>query len=60
MAGSGRIVIIGAGATGRGQLGQVAYSAGWAVTYIERDRELVDVLKRSGRFRVGAGRREGG
>src|ERR1035437_7204588 len=53
MAGSGRIVIIGAGATGRGQLGQVAFSAGWAVTYIERDRELVDVLKRSGRFRVG-------
>jgi mannitol-1-phosphate 5-dehydrogenase len=53
MADSGRIVIIGAGATGRGQLGQIAYSAGWVVTYIERDRELVDVLKRSGRFRVG-------
>ena len=44
MAGSGRIVIIGAGATGRGQLGQVAYSAGWGVTYIERERALVDVL----------------
>jgi mannitol-1-phosphate 5-dehydrogenase len=53
MAGSGRIVIIGAGATGRGQLGQVAYSADWAVAYIERDRALVDALKRSGRFRVG-------
>lgn len=53
MAGSGRIVIIGAGATGRGQLGQVAFSAGWAVTYIERDQGLVDALKRSGRFRVG-------
>ena len=53
MAGSGRIVIIGAGATGRGQLGQVAYSAGWAVTYIERDQRLVDVLRQSGRFRVG-------
>ena len=53
MAGSARIVIIGAGATGRGQLGQVAFSAGWGVTYIERDQGLVDVLKRSGRFRVG-------
>jgi len=53
MAGSGRIVIIGAGATGRGQLGQVAYSAGWTVAYIERDRGLVDVLKQSGRFTVG-------
>lgn len=53
MADSGRIVIIGAGATGRGQLGQVAYSAGWTVAYIERDRGLVDVLKQSGRFTVG-------
>ena len=53
MAGSGRIVIIGAGATGRGQLGQVAFSAGWAVAYIERDQELVDALRQSGRFRVG-------
>lgn len=53
MADSGRIVIIGAGATGRGQLGQVAYSAGWTVAYIERDRGLVDVLKQAGRFTVG-------
>jgi mannitol-1-phosphate 5-dehydrogenase len=53
MAGSGRIVIIGAGATGRGQLGQVAFSAGWAVSYIERGQGLVDALKQSGRFRVG-------
>ena len=53
MADRGRIVIIGAGATGRGQLGQVAYSAGWAVTYLERERALVDVLMRAGRFRVG-------
>ena len=53
MGGSGRIVIIGAGATGRGQLGQVAFSAGWAVAYIERDQRLVNALKQSGRFRVG-------
>jgi mannitol-1-phosphate 5-dehydrogenase len=53
MSTGGRIVIIGAGATGRGQLGQVAYSAGWSVTYIERDRGLVDALRRSGRFTVG-------
>src|SRR5512136_1144045 len=53
MAGNGRIVIIGAGTTGRGQIGQIAYSAGWAVTYLERERKLVDILKRAGRFRVG-------
>ena len=60
MAGSGRIVIIGAGATGRGQLGQVAFSAGWAVAYIERDQELVDVLKQSRALQRGAGGRKGG
>ena len=53
MAGSARMVIIGAGATGRGQIGQVAYSAGWTVTYLERERGLVNILKRSGRFKVG-------
>ncbi len=48
-----RIVIIGAGATGRGQIGQVAHSAGWGVTFIERRRDLVDVLREAGRYTVG-------
>jgi mannitol-1-phosphate 5-dehydrogenase len=47
------IVIIGAGATGRGQLGQVAFSAGFAVTYIERRQDLVKCLHQAGRFTVG-------
>ncbi len=49
---SPRIVIIGAGATGRGQIGQLAHSAGWAVTFIEKRRDLVDVLCERGEFRV--------
>ncbi|MEI6913759.1 MAG: hypothetical protein WCL39_01360 [Armatimonadota bacterium] len=48
-----RIVIIGAGASGRGHLGQVAHAAGWSITFIDRDRNLVDILQRSGTFTVG-------
>jgi mannitol-1-phosphate 5-dehydrogenase len=47
-----RIVIIGAGATGRGQIGQLAHDAGFAVTFIERDRDLVERLRRAGRYSV--------
>jgi len=49
---SPRIVIIGAGATGRGQIGQLAHSAGWGVTFIERKRDLVDYLREAGEYRV--------
>ena len=47
------IVIIGAGATGRGHIGQLAYSAGFAVTYIEHNKDLIECLKSAGRFTVG-------
>jgi len=47
------IVIIGAGATGRGQIGQLGHDAGWEVTFIERDQSLVDLLKSSRRYVVG-------
>jgi mannitol-1-phosphate 5-dehydrogenase len=47
------IVIIGAGATGRGHIGQLAYAAGLGVTYIERKQDLVDCLRSAGRFTVG-------
>ncbi len=47
-----RIVIIGAGATGRGQIGQLAHSAGWSVAFIERRRDLVDYLREAAEYRV--------
>jgi len=47
------IVIIGAGATGRGQIGEVAHAAGFAITFIEREKPLVDLLKAARRFTVG-------
>jgi mannitol-1-phosphate 5-dehydrogenase len=48
-----RIVIIGAGATGRGHIGQVAHDAGFSITFIERRKDLVDVLKEARRYTVG-------
>ena len=47
------IVIIGAGATGRGHIGQLAHDAGFAITFIERKSDLVEILKSARRFTVG-------
>lgn len=51
--GQPKIVIIGAGATGRGQIGRLAYQAGFAVTFIERKRDLTVLLKSAGKYIVG-------
>ncbi|MHB0997851.1 MAG: mannitol dehydrogenase family protein [Armatimonadota bacterium] len=48
-----KIVIIGAGATGRGHIGQVACDAGFDITFIERDKQLVDILSDSSEYTVG-------
>lgn len=47
------IVIIGAGATGRGHIGQLAHDAGFHITFIERRQDLVDCLAEARRFAVG-------
>jgi len=46
------IVIIGAGATGRGHIGQIAHDAGWAITLIDRNRDLVECLRTANRYTV--------
>jgi len=48
-----RIVIIGAGATGRGHIGQLASGAGFAVTFIEKKPDLIERLEAAGRYVVG-------
>jgi mannitol-1-phosphate 5-dehydrogenase len=53
MADKARMVIIGAGATGRGHIGQIAHDAGFGITFIERTRDLVDTLKQAGTYKVG-------
>ena len=47
-----RIVIIGAGATGRGQIGQLAHDAGWTITFIERRKDLVERLRSANRYKI--------
>jgi mannitol-1-phosphate 5-dehydrogenase len=51
--GQPKIVIIGAGATGRGQIGRLAFLAGFAVTFIERRRDLTVLLRSARKYVVG-------
>jgi len=47
-----RIVVFGAGATGRGHVGLLAWQAGFEIVFVDKDAELVDVLKRNGEYTV--------
>jgi mannitol-1-phosphate 5-dehydrogenase len=47
-----RLMIVGAGSSGRGQLGQLAHDAGWELVLADRDQALVDRLRRAGRYTV--------
>ena len=46
------MVIFGAGMTGRGQVAQLAYESGWNITFIDKDDNLIDILNRSGAYKV--------
>ncbi|MDD5707143.1 MAG: hypothetical protein PHR35_14565 [Kiritimatiellae bacterium] len=54
-----RLMILGAGSSGRGQLGQVAHAAGWQLVLVDRDRALVEKLCRAGRYTVRLCRADG-
>ena len=47
-----KIVVFGAGATGRGHVGLLAWQAGFDMVFVDRKPELVDALKRRGRYTV--------
>lgn len=47
-----RVMIIGAGATGRGHLGQLAHEAGWELVLVDHNRELIEALRRVGLYTV--------
>jgi len=49
---SERILIIGAGATGRGHLGALCHEAGFNLTFVDRDSALVKALATAGRYAV--------
>jgi len=48
----GRILIFGAGASGRGHVGQLAFESGHEVVFVDKDRDLVDRLRKAGRYTV--------
>lgn len=47
-----KIVIFGAGATGRGHVGLLAWQAGFEIVFVDKKPELVDALRRAGRYTV--------
>jgi mannitol-1-phosphate 5-dehydrogenase len=47
-----RLVLVGAGMTGRGQVAQLAHEDGWRLTLVDRDRDLVERLQRAGAYTV--------
>ncbi len=49
---NGKIVVFGAGATGRGHVGLLAWQAGFEIVFVEKNPELVELLRRSGTYRV--------
>jgi mannitol-1-phosphate 5-dehydrogenase len=47
-----KVMIIGAGASGRGHMGQLASESGYDLVFVDKDRPLVDALKRERQFQV--------
>jgi mannitol-1-phosphate 5-dehydrogenase len=47
-----KIVVFGAGATGRGHVGLLAWQAGFELVFVDKKPELVDALNRRGRYTV--------
>ncbi len=49
---SHQVVVFGAGATGRGHVGLLAWQAGFQLVFVDKKPDLVQLLQRAGRYRV--------
>jgi mannitol-1-phosphate/altronate dehydrogenase len=47
-----RLVLFGAGMTGRGQVAQLAYDDGWEISLVDKDQPLIDRLRSAGQYTV--------
>ena len=47
-----RLILFGAGMTGRGQVAQLAFEDGWKLTLVDRDARLVELLRQTGQYTV--------
>ena len=48
----GKIVVFGAGATGRGHVGLLAWQAGFELVLVDKKPDLVEALRQRGRYAV--------
>ncbi len=48
----GKAVVFGAGATGRGHVGLLAWEAGFEIIFVDEKKDLVEALERAGRYKV--------
>ena len=46
------VVIVGAGRLGKGFVGETFDQAGWNITFLDKDRKVIDALNQSGEYRV--------
>ncbi len=49
---TGKVIVFGAGATGRGHVGLLAWQSGLEIVFVDRDKSLVEILQRAGRYTV--------
>ena len=49
---SRKIVVFGAGATGRGHVGLLCWQAGFEIVFVDHNKNLVDLLQKSSRYEV--------
>jgi mannitol-1-phosphate 5-dehydrogenase len=49
---SKKLLIIGAGSTGRGQVAQLAYESGWDLSLVDCNAKLIHAIRTAGRFTV--------
>jgi mannitol-1-phosphate 5-dehydrogenase len=54
-----RAMILGAGATGRGHIGELAFEAGWELVFVDKDPQLIRCLREAGRYTVKLCRADG-
>ncbi|MFZ2657346.1 MAG: 2-dehydropantoate 2-reductase N-terminal domain-containing protein, partial [Victivallales bacterium] len=48
----GKIVVFGAGATGRAHVGLLAWQAGYRIVFVDKNPELVKALENAGGYKV--------
>jgi len=47
-----KIVVFGAGATGRGHVGLLCWQAGFEIVFVDKNKELVELLRNHGSYKV--------